>query len=82
MPWHDEAVILLTKAKHDATIVFKATNDLEIEDDIVAFHAQQACEKWLRLKPLYATNIYVQRSCLARAGAPVYLIESAPSQWR
>jgi HEPN domain-containing protein len=42
------AASLARKAQADATATRKFAADLEIADDIIGFHAQQAVEKWLK----------------------------------
>jgi HEPN domain-containing protein len=42
------AARLARKAGADATAARKFAADLEIADDIIGFHAQQAVEKWLK----------------------------------
>ncbi len=42
------AARLARKASADATATRKFAADLEIADDIIGFHAQQAVEKWLK----------------------------------
>lgn len=48
MQWIEQARILLRKARQDAVIVSRAVEDAEIADEIVGFHAQQACEKCMK----------------------------------
>lgn len=51
MPKRDAADLagrLARKAQADATAARKFAEDLEIADDIIGFHAQQAVEKWLK----------------------------------
>lgn len=42
------AALLFGKASDDATAVREFAGNLEISDEIVGFHAQQAVEKWLK----------------------------------
>jgi HEPN domain-containing protein len=42
------ATILARKARGDATVVRKLSTDLEVDDESIGFHAQQAVEKWLK----------------------------------
>lgn len=44
----ESAARLARKAQADATAMRKFAADLEIADDIIGFHAQQAVEKWLK----------------------------------
>lgn len=48
MPWMEQARLLLRKARQDSVIVSRAVGDLEIADEIVGFHVQQACEKCMK----------------------------------
>ena len=48
MPWTEQAQLLLRKAANDGVIVARAVEDAEIADEVVGFHAQQACEKCLK----------------------------------
>lgn len=44
----DLAKVLARKAEGDAKVALKLVSDLEIDDEAVGFHAQQAIEKWLK----------------------------------
>jgi HEPN domain-containing protein len=44
----NQAAVLARKAEADATAVRELAGNLEITDEIVGFHAQQAIEKWLK----------------------------------
>jgi HEPN domain-containing protein len=48
MPWTEQARLLLRKGEQDAVIVERAITDLEIADEIVGFHVQQAAEKAMK----------------------------------
>lgn len=48
MTSRDHALVLLRKARDDATAARKFANDPEIADAVVGFHAQQAVEKALK----------------------------------
>jgi HEPN domain-containing protein len=43
-----QAAVLARKAEADATAARQLAGNLEITDEIVGFHAQQAIEKWLK----------------------------------
>ena len=43
-----QAAVLARKAEADAIAVRELAGNLEITDEIVGFHAQQAIEKWLK----------------------------------
>lgn len=65
MPERDPAELaasLARKAQADATATRKFAADLEIADDIIGFHAQQAVEKWLKavmaLRQMRQTRIH------------------------
>jgi HEPN domain-containing protein len=45
---HDHALLLLSKARADKLVLDKLADDLEIADDVIGFHAQQAVEKLLK----------------------------------
>jgi HEPN domain-containing protein len=44
----DLARVLARKAEGDAKAMRRLASDLEIDDEAVGFHAQQAIEKWLK----------------------------------
>lgn len=44
----DLAALLARKASDDATAMRELAGNVEISDEIVGFHAQQAVEKWLK----------------------------------
>jgi HEPN domain-containing protein len=48
MLWIEQARLLLRKARHDVVVVARAVDDLEIADEIVGFHVQQAAEKCMK----------------------------------
>lgn len=39
------ALALIRKAEGDESILFKLLDDLDVHDDVLGFHAQQAIEK-------------------------------------
>jgi HEPN domain-containing protein len=43
-----EAEVLARKARDDANAVRLLVSNMEISDEIIGFHAQQAVEKWLK----------------------------------
>jgi HEPN domain-containing protein len=48
MLWIEQARLLLRKARQARVVVARAVDDLEIADEIVGFHVQQAAEKCMK----------------------------------
>jgi HEPN domain-containing protein len=44
----DRPEVLLRKARQDELVLQKLLSDLEVDDDTLGFHAQQAAEKLLK----------------------------------
>jgi NADPH:quinone reductase-like Zn-dependent oxidoreductase len=48
MLWREQAHLLLRKARQDVVIVARGVADVEIGDEVIGFHVQQAGEKCMK----------------------------------
>ncbi len=58
---HEQALLLLQKAREDETLVEEVLASQRVSDEIVGFHCQQAAEKFLKAV-LSEIGVYFQRT--------------------
>ena len=58
---HEQALLLLQKAREDQTLVEEVLASQRVSDEIVGFHCQQAAEKFLKAV-LSEIGVYFQRT--------------------